>query len=88
MTSEDFFESIQHHFNSELPFVVYRKPNESEVKALLQNGDRFHSVKDFSETGFVFAPFDFNEDVVLIPFNQSNYITSSAVIPAFTGMTK
>ncbi|HMB99980.1 MAG TPA: chorismate-binding protein [Flavobacteriaceae bacterium] len=84
MISEDFFESIQNHFNSELPFVVYRKPNEAEIKALLQNDDRFHSVKDFSETGFVFAPFDTDEDTVLIPFNQSNYITSSAVIPAWS----
>jgi len=76
MTSEDFFESIHDHFSSELPFVIYRKPNENEIKALLQKDVAIHTVDDFTESGFVFAPFDTKGDVVLIPFKNSiNYVT-------------
>jgi isochorismate synthase len=74
MTSELFFESIQKQYNNQLPFVVYRKPNTSEVKALLQANDKIHYVKNHDESGFVFAPFDDSEDSILIPLEYSNYI--------------
>ncbi|MDU8886235.1 chorismate-binding protein [Yeosuana sp. MJ-SS3] len=82
MTSEDFFENLKHQFDNELPFVVYRKPNESEVKCLLQQDAALHTTKEFTESGFVFAPFDTKEEVVLIPFKNSikyGIVMSSAV---------
>ncbi len=45
----------------QLPFVLYRKPNEDKVEAILQHTDALNFVADYSESGFVFAPFDGRE---------------------------
>lgn len=71
MTSEDFFKKIEQQFNKQLPFVVYRKPKEVTVKAILQKTDKLHIVKNYSEKGFVFAPFDATKVSVLIPVEES-----------------
>ena len=71
MSSTQFFDSLKTHYESELPFVAYCKPNAFEVIALLQKDDQLHKVDDFSENGFVFAPFDLRKDAILIPFSKS-----------------
>lgn len=75
MILEDFFNKIETHFCSKHPFVVYRKPNETTVKAILQKTDALYDTKDFTETGFVFSPFDDANDSVLIPIENSEVIT-------------
>jgi isochorismate synthase len=80
MTSETFFDSLLEHFNNALPFVAYRKPNNSIVNGLLQNDDTVHDVDDFSESGFVFAPFNDKEKSILIPFNTSETIRMDYVV--------
>ncbi|HLV39803.1 chorismate-binding protein [Xanthomarina sp.] len=79
MTSEDFFQNIHQHLKKQLPFVVYRKPNEGEVKAMLQNTKQLHLIKDYSEKGFVMAPFDATKSSVLIPFEASVSIACASV---------
>ncbi len=59
----------------ELPFVVYRKPNSLGVKAILQKDDRLHHVTDFTEIGFVFAPFDDNNPSVLLRPDEQLEVT-------------
>lgn len=81
MTSNDFFERIEAHFQDELPFVVYRKPNKGLLTARLQNTNDLHIIEDFTEKGFVFSPFDAIEKTVLIPDIISEVITT---IEAFT----
>jgi isochorismate synthase len=49
-----------------LPFCIYRKPNQSQITAIFQSEDALHSVVDFSENGFVFAPFQFENGAVLL----------------------
>ena len=80
MTSDVFFDNIQQQFNSQEPFVVYRKPKSEEVKAMFQNNDTIYSVKDFTETGFVFAPFDDTKETVLIPLEHSRVLRIDNVI--------
>ena len=80
MTKEDFFESITQQFKEELPFVVYRKPNALTIKAMLQNDDALFKIKDFSKSGFVFAPFDDNEDAILVPSDTSETLATINVI--------
>ena len=53
-----------------LPFVIYRKPNSRKVKVILQKDDQLHHTFDFTEKGFVFAPYDTNGPVVLIPVEE------------------
>ncbi len=80
MTSEDLFDSIERYFDDALPFVSYRKPNTLEVKALFQNDDTIYNVSDFTESGFVFAPFDDSEKAVLIPIEASEEFSVSVEV--------
>lgn len=74
----DFFQYIIQHFKNGLPFVTYRKPNDYTVKAFLQNDATLHTVSDYSESGFVFAPFDDREEAVLLPLETSEVIEASS----------
>lgn len=76
----DFFEEVQQHFNNALPFVVYRKPNTLQVKAMLQKDEKLNIINDYTENGFVFSPFNAEEDAVIIPFETSEIIKSDFVI--------
>ncbi len=70
---ESFFENTQIHYNKNLPFVVFRKPQEKKLVGVFQKNDTLFFVKDFKEKGFVFAPF-IGDKIVLIPENQSDII--------------
>jgi len=51
---------------SDSPFVIYRKPSETNIVGVFQSSDALNTSKDFTEKGFVFAPFNAEEKVVLI----------------------
>ena len=76
MPLDQFFEQIEKQLDAKLPFVAYRKPNTSELKAMLQADDTLHVISDFTESGFVFAPFDSREDAFLIPLNHSEVLSA------------
>ncbi|WP_248722816.1 chorismate-binding protein [Seonamhaeicola sp. ML3] len=80
MTKTDFFNSVFEHYGSQLPFVIYKKPNTTEVKGLLQESDTLIITEEFTEKGFVFSPFDDREDSVLIPLQDSKEISHNHVI--------
>ncbi|MFC4097812.1 chorismate-binding protein [Euzebyella saccharophila] len=67
MTTTNFFSKIEEHLERKLPLVAYRKPKETIVNCITQNDDQLHLVRDFTESGFVFAPFSSKGEVVLIP---------------------
>ncbi|NNE02385.1 MAG: chorismate-binding protein [Eudoraea sp.] len=51
-----------------LPFVLYRKPSEELVYGIFQKDTSQVTVKDFSESGFVFTPFNGpNRSILLRP---------------------
>jgi isochorismate synthase len=54
----------------QLPFVAYRKPNASQVKIVFQKDAELHTVSDFTESGFVFSPFDTTQNTIIIPFDE------------------
>ncbi|KVV14052.1 chorismate-binding protein [Flavobacterium sp. TAB 87] len=70
---DDFFEKVAEHKTSQLPFVMYSKPNSDTVFGILQNNTILFEVTDFSEKGFVFASFD-KSKMILIPENESKII--------------
>lgn len=78
----NFFSKIKQHYNQNLPFVIYSKPNTSSVFGLLQQNDTLYKITDYSEKGFVFASFD-EKQLVLIPENESEIITAEKEITAF-----
>lgn len=65
-----FFKEIEVLLTSNLPFVVYRKPNEKKVSCLAQKDKTLNILKEFNESGFVFAPFDDSKNTVIFPFKK------------------
>ncbi|WP_047546717.1 chorismate-binding protein [Psychroserpens sp. Hel_I_66] len=77
MAPDEFLNDIEAHFNKNLPFVVYRKPHETLVKSILQKDNTVYHVKDFTESGFVFSPFDSKKETIIFP-SESSKISSTA----------
>ena len=71
MTSTFFFDNLQNQLDNKLPFVAYSKSKSFEIRALLQKNQSLYKVDDFSESGFVFSPFDIRKDTLLIPLSMS-----------------
>lgn len=71
MTFSSLLESAETYFNEALPFVLYREPNATELKGVFQTDDTVYYTTDYSESGFVFAPFDSEQKTVLLPFTNS-----------------
>ncbi|TLP77588.1 chorismate-binding protein [Maribacter sp. ACAM166] len=63
---QEIFDRAASCLDEGLPFVIYRKPNASQLTAIFQNNNDIHFVDDFSESGFVFAPFNVNADAILL----------------------
>ncbi|MER3373703.1 MAG: chorismate-binding protein [Allomuricauda sp.] len=49
-----------------LPFAAYRKPREEQVTAVFQADDTLYQTTNFEDKGFVFAPFDLQDNAILI----------------------
>ncbi len=72
MIETEFLSTLQQQYSNDLPFVVYSSPDSSGIiKSLLQEDSEVYKVQDFTESGFVFAPFDDEKEVILIPKNAS-----------------
>lgn len=83
----DFFDKVQKHLQAALPFVVYKKPNVSDIQVLLQKDNKLYTTEDYSESGFVFAPFNDQEVSVLLPLEacevlKTKYELTSEVLNA------
>ena len=74
----DFFDLLSIHMAQGLPFVAYRNPShDGAVKALLQPDSNVYKASDFTESGFVFAPFDDSQKAILLPSKFCKEITTS-----------
>ena len=54
---EIILEKAINQFKQNLPFVIYRKPNNATIIGLFQKNNTLFEVTDFTEKGFVFASF-------------------------------
>ncbi|BAO77607.1 chorismate-binding protein [Winogradskyella sp. PG-2] len=75
MNLDSFFEALETQYASQLPFVVYSRPINSIIKCWLQEDDSLYTTESFSESGFVFAPFDLKEESILLPKNHCQHNT-------------
>lgn len=66
----DFFIKVKQQEAQHLPFVIYSKPNKNKLVGYFQKNDHLYFAEDFNETGFIFAPFD-GSQIILIPKSQS-----------------
>ena len=60
----DFFNKVKQHFQNNLPFVIYKKPNTELINGLLQNDDKLNISQNLSESGFIFSSFDTNKKIL------------------------
>lgn len=74
------FEKIIASYNSKLPFAAYKKPNENHISGFFMKDDSLQYTESFTESGFVFAPFNADEKAILFPFEKSNYYTEPLVL--------
>ncbi|WP_255702714.1 chorismate-binding protein [Antarcticibacterium sp. 1MA-6-2] len=76
---KEFFQRLKEQTQGKFPFVAYREPSEKGgvIKALLQTYIEVYKTVDFSESGFVFAPFDSGEEAVFIPKEKSDYLETT-----------
>lgn len=56
----------KNQLEKELPFVLYCKPNTNILNAIFQSDNTLHEVADYTEQGFVFAPFIESKHPVLL----------------------
>ncbi len=59
-------QKLESQLSQNLPFVAYKNPNKDRIEAMLQKDCTVHHSIDFSEKGFVFAPFDSNSFAILL----------------------
>jgi len=76
------FDRIASQYKLQKPFVVYRKPSENVISGYFQKTKEVFFVDDFTETGFVFSPFDNQEKAILIPAEKSVYFRESLIFEA------
>jgi len=74
------FNKIEESYKNNKPFVAYRKPNEKEVLFFFQEDDILHFSSEFTEKGFVFAPFKSDEKAILFPLEKSEFIKEEIVL--------
>lgn len=70
----EFYQKLRSHLAENKPFVAYRKPGEKSLKAFLQNDNETFLAKDFSESGFIFSPFNTEASSYLIPSEGSELL--------------
>ncbi len=68
------FKKIKQSFQNKLPFAVFKKPNSTFIKSFFQRNSNLYFTVGFSESGFVFSPFNSEEKSILIPLNQSDIL--------------
>ena len=75
----DIFLSIKKALERKLPFVVYRKPNATLLKGWFQKNDNLYTSKEYTESGFIFAPFNDENSAVLFPEEHSFFQEEEAI---------
>ena len=71
-----FIHEILSFYNKNQPLVIFRKPNETTLKAYIQNDKEVYFLDSFNAQGFIFAPFNKNEKKILFPVAKCNIFTS------------
>lgn len=75
--AEFFFDQIAIALHSKVPFTAYNKPDSDEIKAFYQKNAELKRTKDYSESGFVFVPFNNKKASILFPFKESVIYTTN-----------
>jgi len=72
--------NIQSHYKNNLPFVVYNKPNSNTVSSYFMKDDGLSYTTNFTEEGFVFAPYDVKEKAILFASEKADFIEDTILL--------
>lgn len=67
------YETWTAHIKENKPYVLYKKPGQTNITGLFQRDSSLHLVENFKESGFVLAPF-YEGVRFYIPFSESHRI--------------
>ncbi len=69
----NLFETAKNHFVSQLPFVLFCKPNSLKIVGVFQQNNQLFELNDATESGFALVSFDGNQRYYL-PVSECNVI--------------
>lgn len=72
----NLFNKAKQHLHSQLPFVVFCKPNSAKLVGVFQRNDQLFALDDFTENGFAFVSFDGNQKYYL-PVQECDVVVST-----------
>ncbi len=75
MDLDNLFATIQKQYASELPFVIYRKPNKEIIRGVIQKDDKLYVSSEYTESGFLFAPFDTDLNAIIFPLEKCELLS-------------
>lgn len=69
------FKKAQDSYALKLPFTLYRKSKSNMISGFFMKDNTLNYTHNFSESGFVFAPFNGDKNSILFPLEQSKFVT-------------
>jgi len=77
ITTDSFFNKISEALNNKLPFAAYAYPKSKEITGYFQKRDILFFAKNYSESGFIFAPFNDKKPSIIFPRDESDMYTAT-----------
>ena len=68
--NSSLLKEIANHYSLNLPFVAYKKANTDVLTGVFQEDKVLNITTTFNESGFVMAPFNMDNQSVIIPFDK------------------
>ena len=76
MEFEPLIKRIEEHYQKQLPFVMFSLAEKNTIISFLQKDDGLYEVENFSENGFVIAPFNYKNKSFFVPEENSEKFIS------------
>ena len=80
MDFQTLIDRVSLQYSKGLPFALFSFAGSDTVKSLLQKNDQIYTDKKLSKNGFVLAPFDSREEILIIPESESEIFQTSLVL--------
>lgn len=74
MTLNDLHQRVNNQIKQQKPFVLFSSFHDDFCSALFQFDKTEYTTFNFSESGFVLAPFDMNRETFIIPHSKSEFV--------------
>lgn len=75
MDAKFLISKINNALTNKVPFTSYRKPHSNTINFVAQQDDKLNYLNNFSDIGFVFAPFDDTQKSIFFHLKQCHFET-------------